>query len=295
MIRKVVSFALYQPLFILLGTILFIGAGVTAFNGLPVEAFPDVTDTQVTVITLYPGRAAEEVEKQVTVPLEVGLSGLPGAVRMFAHTQFGLSFLIVTFDDKVNGYFARQQVVERLREVDLPEGIKPELAPFSTAVGEIYRYRMKGDSRSPTDLRTLQDWVVLRQLKQVPGVADVVSLGGLIKQYEVHPDTARMRDYKVTLAQLSQAIERGNANAGGSYVEQGRQQFLIRGIGLFTGPEDIENVVVAEKAGVPVLVRDLAKVSIGAVPRQGVSGQDDEDDVVTGVVLMRRGENPPAC
>ena len=292
MIRKVVSFALYQPLFILLGTVLFIGAGVTAFNGLPVEAFPDVTDTQVTVITLYPGRAAEEVEKQVTVPLEVGLSGLPGAVRMFAHTQFGLSFLIVTFDDKVNGYFARQQVVERLREVDLPEGIKPELAPFSTAVGEIYRYRMKGDSRSPTDLRTLQDWVVLRQLKQVPGVADVVSLGGLIKQYEVHPDTARMRDYKVTLAQLSQAIERGNANAGGSYVEQGRQQFLIRGIGLFTGPEDIENVVVAEKAGVPVLVRDLAKVSIGAVPRQGVSGQDDEDDVVTGVVLMRRGENP---
>ncbi len=292
MIRKVVSFALYQPLFVLLGTILFIGAGIAAFNALPVEAFPDVTDTQVTVITLYPGRAAEEVEKQVTVPLEVGLSGLPGAVRMFAHTQFGLSFLIVTFDDKVNGYFARQQVVERLREVDLPEGIKPELAPFSTAVGEIYRYRMKGDSRSATDLRTLQDWVVLRQLKQVAGVADVVSLGGLIKQYEVHPDTARMRDYKVTLAQLSQAIERGNANAGGSYVEQGRQQYLIRGIGLFTGPEDIENVVVAEKAGVPVLVRDLAKVSIGAVPRQGVSGQDDEDDVVTGVVLMRRGENP---
>jgi len=292
MIRKVVSFALYQPLFILLGTVLFIGAGIAAFNALPVEAFPDVTDTQVTVITLYPGRAAEEVEKQVTVPLEVGLSGLPGAVRMFAHTQFGLSFLIVTFDDKVNGYFARQQVVERLREVELPAGIHPELAPFSTAVGEIYRYRMKGDARSPMDLRTLQDWVVLRQLKQVPGVADVVSLGGLIKQYEVHPDTARMRDYKVTLAQLSLAIERGNANAGGSYVEQGRQQYLIRGIGLFTGPEDIENVVVAEKAGVPVLVRDLAKVSIGAVPRQGVSGQNDEDDVVTGVVLMRRGENP---
>ncbi|MBS0336922.1 MAG: efflux RND transporter permease subunit [Proteobacteria bacterium] len=292
MIRKIVSFALYQPLFVLLGTVLFIGAGITAFNALPVEAFPDVTDTQVTVITLYPGRAAEEVEKQVTVPLEVGLSGLPGAVRMFAHTQFGLSFLIVTFDDKVNGYFARQQVVERLREVDLPEGIKPELAPFSTAVGEIYRYRMKGEDRSPTDLRTLQDWVVLRQLKQVPGVADVVSLGGLIKQYEVHPDTARMRDHKVTLAQLSQAIERGNANAGGSYVEQGRQQYLIRGIGLFTGPEDIENVVVAERSGVPVLVRDLASVSIGAVPRQGVSGQDDEDDVVTGVVLMRRGENP---
>ena len=292
MIRKIVSFSLFQPLFIVLGVILFIGAGVAAFNSLPVEAFPDVTDTQVTVITLYPGRAAEEVEKQVTVPLEVALAGLPNAVRMFAHTQFGLSFIILTFDDKANGYFARQQVVERLREVDLPAGVQAELAPFSTAVGEIYRYRLKGEGRSATDLRTYQDWIVLRQLKLVPGVADVVSLGGLIKQYEVHPDAARMRDFKVTLGQLSQAIQRGNANAGGSYIEQGRQQYLIRGIGLFTGPEDIADVVVAERNGVPVLVKDIAKVAIGAVPRQGISGQNEEDDVVTGVVLMRRGENP---
>ena len=292
MIRRVVSFSLYQPLFIVLGLVLFIGGGIAAFNSLPVEAFPDVTDTQVTVITLYPGRAAEEVEKQITVPLEVALSGLPNAVRMFAHTQFGLSFIILTFDDKANGYFARQQVVERLREIDLPNGVQAELAPFSTAVGEIYRYRMKAEGVSATDLRTYQDWTVLRQLKQVPGVADVVSLGGLIKQYEVHPDAARMRDFKVTLAQLSQAIERGNANAGGSYVEQGRQQYLIRGIGLFTGPEDIADVAVAERNGVPVLVKDIATVEVGAVPRQGISGQDDEDDVVTGVVLMRRGENP---
>ncbi len=292
MIRRIVSFSLYQPLFIVLGVVLFIGAGIAAFNSLPVEAFPDVTDTQVTVITLYPGRAAEEVEKQITVPLEVALSGLPNSVRMFAHTQFGLSFIIITFDDKANGYFARQQVVERLREIDLPPGVQAELAPFSTAVGEIYRYRLKAEGVLPTDLRTYQDWIVLRQLKQVPGVADVVSLGGLIKQYEVHPDAARMRDYKVTLGQLSQAIQRGNANAGGSYVEQGRQQYLIRGIGLFTGPQDIADVVVAERNGVPVLVKDIATVAVGAVPRQGISGQDDEDDVVTGVVLMRRGENP---
>ncbi len=292
MIRRIVSFSLYQPLFVVLGLVFFIGAGIAAFNSLPVEAFPDVTDTQVTVITLYPGRAAEEVEKQITVPLEVALSGLPNAVRMFAHTQFGLSFVILTFDDKANGYFARQQVVERLREVDLPAGVHAELAPFSTAVGEIYRYRMKGEGASATDLRTYQDWVVLRQLKQVPGVADVVSLGGLVKQYEVHPDAARMRDFKVTLAQLSLAIERGNANAGGSYVEQGRQQYLIRGIGLFTGPQDIADVAVAERNGVPVLVRDIATVNVGAVPRQGISGQNEEDDVVTGVVLMRRGENP---
>jgi len=292
LIRRIVEFALYQPLFILLGVILFIGGGLWAFNNLPVEAFPDVTDTQATVIALYPGRAAEEVEKQVTIPLEVGLSGLPGAVRMFSHTQFGLSFIIVTFNDTVNGYFARQQAVERLREIDLPDGVQAQLAPFSTAIGEIYRYRMKGEGQGPRELRTYQDWVVSRQLRLVPGVADVVSLGGLVKQYEVRPDLARLRDYKITFAQLSQAIQRGNANAGGSYVEQGRQQYLIRGLGLFQGVEDIENVVVAERGGTPILVKSLARVQVGSVPRQGVAGQDAEDDVVTGVVLMRRGENP---
>ena len=294
MIRRIVAFALYQPLFIVLGLIVFAGAGLWAFSNLPVEAFPDVTDTQATVIALYPGRAAEEVEKQVTIPLEVGLSGLPGAVRMFSHTQFGLSFVIITFNDTVNGYFARQQAVERLREIDLPDGVQAELAPFSTAIGEIYRYRIKGEGHGPRELRTYQDWVVSRQLRLVPGVADVVSLGGLVKQYEVRPDLARLRDYKITLAQLSQAIQRGNANAGGSYVEQGRQQYLIRGIGLFQGPEDIENVVVAERGGTPVLVRNVAAVALGSVPRQGVAGQDADDDIVTGVVLMRRGENPSA-
>src|SRR5712671_3121712 len=257
MIKRIVSFALYQPLFVVLAVLLFIGAGAFAFKNLPVEAFPDVTDTQVTVIALQSGRAAEEVEKQVTIPLEVALSGLPGAVRMFSHTQFGLSFVIITFDDRYNGYFARQQVVERLREMDLPDGVQAELAPFSTAIGEIYRYRVKGEGRSPRELRTYQDWVVARSLKLTPGVSEVVSLGGLVKQYEVRPDLARMRDYKVTLAQLSLAIQRGNANAGGSYVEQGRQQYLIRGIGLFQGPEDIENSVVTTRGGSPILVKNL--------------------------------------
>src|SRR4029078_7915126 len=181
--------------------------GALALTRQRVEAFPDVTDTRVTVISLYPGRAAEEVEKQVTVPLEVALSGLPGAVRMFVHTQFGLSFLIITFDDGVNGYSARQRVAERLREVDLPEGAQSQLAPFSTAIGEIYRYRMKGPAGvGPRELRTYEDLIVERALRQIPGVADITTLGGLVKQYEVRPDGARMRDYKITLAQLSQAI-----------------------------------------------------------------------------------------
>jgi cobalt-zinc-cadmium resistance protein CzcA len=207
---------------------------------------------------------------------------------MFSHTQFGLSFLILTFDDKTNPYFARQQVVERLRDADLPAGVQPSLGPLSSATGEIYRYRLRGDHFTPMELRTLEDWVVERQLKQVPGVADVVTWGGFVKQYEVNPDLARMKLYKVTLQQLFQALSNGNANAGGSYVEQGKQQFLIRGIGLFRSSEDIGNVVVDARNGTPILVRHIADVSVGNVPRQGIMGQDDADDVVTGIVLLLR-------
>lgn len=292
MIQRIVSFSLQQPLFVMLGLVLFVGSGLIAFRALPVEAFPDVSDTQVTVITLYPGRAAEEVEKQVTMPLEVSLAGLPNSVRLFSHTQFGLSFMIITFDDKAKPYFARQQVVERLREVELPAGVQPQLAPLSTAIGEVYRYRLRGDHFDSRELRTIQEWTVGKQLKQVPGVADVVSFGGLLKTYEVNPDLGRLRDYKITLQQLFSALDRGNANAGGSYVEQGRQQYLIRGIGLLRSSDEIGSIVVAERNGTPVLVRQVAQVNIGAVPRQGIVGQDENDDVVTGIVLMRQGENP---
>src|SRR3954471_4182829 len=292
MIKRIVSFALHKPLFIVLGLLLFVGGGLAAFKSLPIEAFPDVTDTQVNVIALYPGRAAEEVEKQVTVPLEVALAGLPKAVRMFSHTQFGLSFVIITFDDRANPYFARQQVVERLTAVDLPAGGQPQLASLSPPIGEIYRYRLRSDGLDPKELRTIEVWTVERQLRLIPGVADIVTIGGLIKQYEVNPDLARLRDYKITLQQLFAALDRGNANVGGSYLEQGRQQYLIRGIGLLRSADDIGNIVVAERAGVPILIKSVAEVSVGAVPRQGVVGQDRDDDIVTGVVLMRKGENP---
>src|SRR6267378_2745788 len=292
MIRRIVAFALQKPLFIVLGTLLFVAGGLAAFKSLPIEAFPDVTDTQVNVITLYAGRAPEEVEKQVTIPLEVALSGLPNAVRLFSHTQFGLSFIIITFDDRANAYFARQQVVERLREVDLPDGAQPSLAPLSTPIGEIYRYRLKSDTLTARDLRSIEDWTVGRQLRLIPGVADIVSFGGLVKQYEVNPDLGKLRDYKVTLQQLFTALQRGNANVGGSYLEQGRQQYLIRGIGLLRSADEIGSIVVGERGGVPILVKYVANVSVGSIPRQGIVGQDDEDDAVTGIVLMRKGENP---
>lgn len=290
--NRLITFSLKQPLFVLLGTLLFIAAGIFAFINLPVEAFPDVSDTQANVIALYPGRAAEEVERQVTIPIETALSGMPNAVRMFSHTQFGLSYIILTFNDKPNDQLVRQQVIERLRGIDLPPGVEPQLAPLSTAIGEIFRFRLRGDTHTAQELRTLQDWVVEKQLRQVQGVADLVTMGGSIKQYEVNPDLAKMRDYKVTLAQLFGALQRANSNAGGGGVTQGRQQFLVRSLGSFKSSADIAQVVVAENKGTPILVRDIAQVSINGAPAQGLAGQDDADDIVNGVVIMRKGENP---
>ena len=292
MIRRLVSVALHQPLYVALLLVLFVAAGVAAFRSLPVEAFPDVTDVQVTVITLFPGHAPEEVEKQVTIPLEIALSGLPNAVRMFSHTQFGLSYIILTFNDNANDYFARQQVLERLQGIDLPGGVQPELAPMSTAIGEIYRYRVAAKGLSPAELRSIQDWVVARNLKMIPGVADVVSFGGFIKQYEVTVNTARMKSYGVTLQQVFTALGRGNANAGGSFLERGEQQYLIRGIGMLQSSDDLGDIVVAEHGGTPLLIRDIADVTLSAVPRQGIVGQDGDDEIVSGIVLMRKGENP---
>jgi cobalt-zinc-cadmium resistance protein CzcA len=291
-IQRIISFSLRQPLFVIIGTLVFAVAGLAAFNYLPVEAFPDVSDTQVNVIALYPGRAAEEVERQVTIPIETALASVPNVVRSFSHTQFGLSFLILTFNDKPTDQRVRQEVLERLRGVDLPPGVDAEMAPLSTAIGEIFRFRLRGDTLTSQELRTLQDWVVEKQLRLVPGVADIVTMGGSIKQYEVNPDLARMRDDKVTLAQLFGALGRANANAGGGAVSQGRQQFLVRSLGSFASSADIGRVVVAENHGTPILVRDVATVHVGSAPVQGIVGQDGADDIVNGIVIMRKGENP---
>ncbi|WP_300709639.1 CusA/CzcA family heavy metal efflux RND transporter [Limnohabitans sp.] len=290
--KKLIHYALNQPLFIVLGTLLFVMSSVFAFKNLSVEAFPDVTDTQVTVIALYPGRAAEEVEKQVTLPIEVALAGLPNSIRVFSHTQFGLSFTVVTYNDNAEVNTVRQQVNERLRGLDLPPGVEANIAPNATPVGEVMRYRLRGDGQTTTELRTLQDWVVERGLRQVPGVADVVAMGGFIKQYEVQPDLEKLRAHKLTFQNLLDALGRGNANAGGSYVAQGLQQFAIRGIGLLRSSEEIGQVVVATRNNTPILVRDVAQVKIGAVPRLGTVGQDEDNDIVTGIVVMRKGENP---
>lgn len=289
--KRLIAFALRQPVLIVLAVALFAGAGLIAFQNLSVEAFPDVTDTQVTVIALYPGHAAEEVEKQVTLPIEVALSGLPHSIRVFSHTQFGLSYTVVTYDDAATVAQVRQEVNERLRGVDLPPGVEADVAPNATPVGEILRYRLSGDGKNTTELRAIEDWTVERALRQVPGVADVVAMGGYIKQYEVQPDLDKLRAFGLSFQNLLDALGRGNANAGGSYVAQGAQQYAIRGLGLLRSADDIGQIVVTARNGTPILIRDVAQVVVGAVPRLGVVGQDDDDDVVTGIVVMRKGEN----
>jgi cobalt-zinc-cadmium resistance protein CzcA len=292
MIQRIVSLALAQPLLTFLLAVLFLTGGIEAFEQLPIEAFPDVSDVQVTVISLFPGHAAEEVEKQVTIPLETELSGVPHSVRMFSHTQFGLSFIMLTFDDGATDYFARQQVLERLKGASLPQGLEPGLAPLTTPIGEIYRYRLHSEQLDARELRSIQDWVVERHLKMVSGVADVVSFGGSIKQYQVGVDLAKLMSYNIALQDVFTALGKSNSNAGGSYIEQGSQIYLIRGIGLLRSSEDISNVVITQRQSTPLLIRDVANVEVSSVPRQGVMGQDGDDDIVTGIVVMRKGENP---
>jgi cobalt-zinc-cadmium resistance protein CzcA len=295
-IRRIVYMALHQPLLVVFALVVFIGAGTVAFRNLPIEAFPDVSDTQVTVIGLYSGRAAEEVERQVTLPIEVALSGLPDSVRLFSHTQFGLSFTVITFNDRPTDQLARQRVNERLQGLSLPATVEIRIQPPQTAIGEIFRFRLRGDDYSPQELRTLQDWVVEKQLRKVPGVADLVTMGGTIKQYEVNPDMGRLRDYDLNIGQLFEALQRAHSNAGGGAVTHGSQQYLIRSVGELRTSADIANVMVAVRKGVAVLVKDVAEVRVAGAPAQGLVGQTlegrNDDDIVNGIVVMRKGENP---
>ncbi|HEY3358901.1 MAG TPA: CusA/CzcA family heavy metal efflux RND transporter [Polyangia bacterium] len=266
--------------------------GYYAFSRLTVEAFPDPTDTQVQVITLFPGQPTEEVERRVTVPLERTLNGTPGLFRLRSISLFGLSFLTLTFNDGVDPLVARQQVVERMRQVELPEGVQPGLGPLATPIGEVFRYTLVGAGADPMTLRRAQDWVVRPQLLRVDGVADVVSYGGLVREIHVQPDPIRMAALGVGLTEIFDGLKKGSANATGGYVERGSEMFVIRSLGTFRNLGDIESVRVALKKGVPVRVRDVATVSEGYAPRQGIVTRDGDEDAVEGIVLMRRGQNP---
>ncbi|QSQ27528.1 efflux RND transporter permease subunit [Pyxidicoccus parkwayensis] len=292
MFEKLVEFSLKNRAAVVFLTLLAAIWGWFSFKDLTVEAFPDPTDTQVNVITLYPGQPSEEVERQIGLPLERALNGTPGLARLRNLSLFGLSFVTMTFNDGVDALFARQQILERLRDAELPEGITPELGPLATPIGEIYRYTLKGAKGDPMKLRTLQNWVVQPGLLRVDGVADVVSYGGLLKEIHVQPNPSRLAAYGLTLEDLEQALKDGSENASGGTLERGSEQFVVRSQGLFRSLEDIRDVRVATHEGTPVFIKDVAEVTEGWAPRQGVVSREGDGDVVEGIVLMRRGENP---
>ncbi len=292
MIDRLVGFALANRLAVIGLTLVVAAWGLYAFSGLTIEAFPDPTDTQVNIITLNSGQPSEEMERQVSIPIERVVNGMPGLTRTRAINLFGLSFITLTFRDGFDVLIARQQTMERLRLAQLPDGVTPQLGSLSTPIGEIYRYTLTNERRDPLELRTLQDWVVRPRLLRVEGVADVVSYGGLIREIQVHPDPVAMAGKGVTMSDLEKALRGASENASGGVVERGAEQLVIRSEGLFHDLGDIAHVVVASRGGTPILVSEIASVRDGWTPRTGVTSRADNQDAVEGIVIMRRGENP---
>ena len=288
MIQKLVTAALKSPGIVLLATAVLVVTGLLAFRVLPVEAYPNPVPPLVEVIVQPSGSSAEEVERYVTLPLEIGLAGMPGLDHTRSQSLFGLADVKCYFKWGTRYEAARQEVINRLQFIQLPPGLQAQISPWN-AIGEVFRYNLRGKGYSLQELKTVQDWILERQFKQVPGVVDVTGFGGTTKEYHVEVDPYRLRARGVTLSQLTSAIANANQNVGGQRLPIGEQSYTIRGVGLITSVRDIGDVVVLEQKGVPVRVADLADVSIGAAPRLGMIGRDDGDDVVQGTVLMRYG------
>ena len=291
-IDNIITFSLRNKFFIFFLTALAIIAGVVSFMHTPVDAFPDVTNTKVTIITQWPGRSAEEIEKFITIPIEIAMNPVQKKTDIRSTTLFGLSVINVMFEDNADDFYARQQVYNMLNDADLPEGVTPEVQPLYGPTGEIFRYTLRSDRRDARELKTLQDWVIDRELRAVPGVADIVSFGGEVKTFEVSVNPNQLMNYGVTTLELFDAIANSNINVGGDVITKSAQSYVVRGIGLINDIPEIENIVVKNVNGTPILVKHLANVHESALPRLGQVGRMEEDDVVQGIVVMRKGENP---
>jgi cobalt-zinc-cadmium resistance protein CzcA len=290
---RLITFALQQRVFVLVATVALAFFGWNALSNLPIEAFPDVQDVQVQIVTQVPGQAPEEVERAVTLPIEREMSGVPRMTALRSVSITGLSVVTLTFADQTDDYFARQQVLERLQTVNLPPNVQPALAPLTTAVGEIFRYMLDAPAdMPPNEVRAIQDWVIRPALRIVPGIADVVSFGGTIKEYQVRLNPYLMKKFAVTVDQIATAVANNSANVGGGLLPRGEESLVIRGIGLFRGLDDIRQVIVASRGGRPILVSDVAEeVTIGSRPRSGVVAFNDRDNIVEGIVQMTKGGN----
>ena len=293
MIERLIRTALEQRLMVLLLVLGLVAGGVAAFRHLPIDAFPDVTPVQVQVITKAPSLAPTEIERLVTFPLEIELINLPGKTELRSVSRFGLSVITVVFEDRIDTYFARQLVLERISHArsGLPQSAEPVLGPVSTGLSEVFMYLVEGTTQSLMDLRTLQDWVIRPMLRAVPGLADVDTLGGLAKQYEVLVDPNRLTSFGLTLRQVHLAVAGNNQNAGGSYIEHGGDKLVVHGVGLAHSAQDLEQIVVAAHKGTPIYLRDVAQVRQGTSIRLGGVTRDGKGEVLEGIAVMLRGGN----
>ena len=292
MIQKLVARALGMPFIVLCAVAVLVALGLASYRALDIEAYPNPVPPMVEIITQPDGWSGEEAERYVTIPLEIGLAGMPGLDHVRSQSLFGLSDVKVYFKWGVRYEDARQEVINRLQFVQLPDGMQAQLSPWN-AIGELFRYTIRGKGYSLLDLKTAEDWVLERQFKQVDGVIDVISFGGESKQYHVAVDPYRLRGQGVTLSQVIDAVKSGNKNVGGQRMNIGEQAYTVRGVGLLRNTHDIDDVVVAEQKGTPVRVRDVATTDVGSAPRLGIVGHDEEPDVVQGVVIMRYGGETP--
>jgi len=303
-LKGILAFSLKNKYFIFSATVLLAVYGYFTFQKMPIEAFPDVTNTEITIITQWPGRSAEEVEKFVTIPIEITLNPVQKKTSLRSTSIFGLSVVKLIFDDGVPDSYARLQVNNLLPNVELPENITPQVQPPTGPTGEVFRYTLESDFRTPRELKTIQDWVVDRELRSVPGIADIVSFGGMVKAYEIRANPQKLADLGITSLDISTAVSKSNINIGGDVINKNSQAYVVRGIGILNDINEIKNIIVENINGIPILVKDIADVEISNLPRLGEVGRTDaidtlgrrtlrnNPDAVEGIVLMRKGENP---
>ena len=291
LVQGLVSFSLKNSTLVFFLTGLLLIGGIVSYIKIPIEAFPDVTNTRARIITQWPGRSAEEVEKFITLPISKQMNTIPKKAEVRSTSLFGLSVVTVIFDDEVEDFYAQQYASNRLQGIELPEGSDAEIEPPSGATGEIFRYVVESDLPI-REISSIHDWVIERELLSVPGVADVASFGGEEKIYEIQINPTELSNYDLSPLDVFEAVSKSNINVGGDVVQRGDQAYVVRGVGLLESVEDIENILITMKGTTPVLVKHVAEVAVGAKPRLGQVGLDDNDDLVQGIVIMLRGENP---
>ena len=292
MLEKLIETCVHRRVATVFAVALVAAVGVRAYLFTPIEAFPDVTNAQVTVIAQMPGYAPEEIERAVTVPLERVLNGTPGTIQLRSESLFGLSLVTLTFDDDADPFRSRMYVAQRMSSAELPEGVVPELAPEATPLGEVYQFRVTSDRHDLYQLRSELEWNISRVLKQVPGVADVVTFGGYLKEVHIRPYPDRLRAHGITLGDVADALAKTNINVGGGFVRHGDQELTVRGMGYINSVDDIRRTVLKTREGTPVMVGDVAEIVQSNMPRRGAVGWNEQKEAVEGFVIMRRGENP---